>query len=129
MVKAEAIYALHPEARPEIDFSLRDDGDGKGAYIEFWNVSTLGPQPSQAELDIGQAVWDDGKTEYQWSEVRKKRTLILRGNDWTHTTDSPLSIGKKTEWAIYRQSLRDIPQDFTSVNDIIWPTEPTVDTT
>lgn len=124
MVKVEAIYALHPTAQPEVDFSLRDDSDGSGAYIEFWNVGILGPQPDQAELDAGQAIWNAGTTKYQWDKIRGDRNLLLRGNDWTHTTDSPLSVGKKTEWAIYRQELRDIPQSFTSVNDIVWPIEP-----
>lgn len=125
MVKVEAIYALYPEAQPEIDFSLRDDSDGKGAYIEFWNEATLGLQPNQAALDAGQAGWDAGTMDYQWSRIRERRNLRLRQNDWTQIADSQLIEAKRAEWATYRQALRDIPQDFISVNDIIWPAEPT----
>jgi hypothetical protein len=40
--------------------------------------------------------------------------------------DSPLSSSKKTEWATYRQALRDLPvtNSATVEIDIVWPTEP-----
>ena len=36
--------------------------------------------------------------------------------DWTQGSDSPLSNDKKTEWANYRTSLRDITNTYKSVN-------------
>tara|TARA_Y100001937_G_scaffold128400_1_gene204433 strand:- start:5460 stop:5933 length:474 start_codon:yes stop_codon:yes gene_type:complete len=41
------------------------------------------------------------------------RNDLLQASDWTQMPDSPLSNSKKTEWATYRQKLR----DFTSVSD------------
>jgi len=60
-------------------------------------------------------------------ESRANRNVRLQKSDWTQFPDSPLSDAKKTEWATYRQALRDIPEtysDTTSLDDIIWPTKP-----
>ena len=40
---------------PEIDFSLKDDSDGKGAYIAKWNSAS--PQPTEAEIETAHAEW------------------------------------------------------------------------
>ena len=44
-----------------------------------------------------------------WAEeLKMHRAAMLEGSDWTQLPDSPLSDSKKTEWAIFRQQLRDI---------------------
>ena len=73
-----------------------------------------------------------------WFEIRQKRNLKLIESDWTQLPDSPLSDSKKTEWATYRQSLRNLIQTIksdsaytneanTNPRDDIswsWPTKP-----
>ena len=62
-----------------------------------------------------------------WPGVRELRDNLLSQSDWTQLSDSPLTDSKKTEWATYRQTLRDIPSSQSSVTDksnITWPTEP-----
>jgi hypothetical protein len=44
-------------------------------------------------------------------EMRKLRNSFLRASDWTQMSDSPLTSEKKTEWATYRQALRDLPNN------------------
>lgn len=56
MNKVEAIIKLFPNAKPGIDFTVRDDSDGNGQYIEAWNLTE--PQPTVAEL---QAAWEQVK--------------------------------------------------------------------
>ena len=59
--------------------------------------------------------------------VRSGRSELLAQSDWTQFPDSPLNTTKKTEWAVYRQALRDVPETYaaaTSLDDIIWPTKP-----
>jgi len=46
---------------------------------------------------------------------RSQRNILLTETDWTQLSDSPLASDKKTEWANYRQALRDLPTN----ND--WP--------
>lgn len=59
--------------------------------------------------------------------IRQRRIGLLTSSDWTQGADSPLSAEKKAEWAVYRQALRDLPDEQGSVNsidDVVWPTQP-----
>ena len=57
--------------------------------------------------------------------LRVRRGHELTACDWTQGADSPLSDSKKTEWATYRQALRDLPSTtYTAIDDIVWPTKP-----
>jgi len=61
-----------------------------------------------------------------WQGARFERNTLLTESDWTQMPDSPLSSSKKTEWATYRQALRDLPStsSASTYEDIVWPTEP-----
>ena len=56
--------------------------------------------------------------------VRVVRDKKLTETDWTQMADSPLSSDKKTEWATYRTSLRDLPSASGFPHTMTWPTEP-----
>jgi len=61
------------------------------------------------------------------NRLRKKRNYLLQQCDWTQGNDSPLSTSKKTEWAIYRQALRDLPESNSSAasfDDVTFPNSP-----
>lgn len=58
-------------------------------------------------------------------DLRKVRNDILNGSDWTQAVDSPLSDDKKSEWATYRQALRDITSD-PSFPEVTFPSPPSV---
>ena len=62
------------------------------------------------------------------TDIRSIRNDMLLKTDFTQVSDAPLTEQKKTEWATYRQSLRDfmenIPADLDDIVDIPWPTEP-----
>ena len=57
-----------------------------------------------------------------WAEIRICRDDILTKTDWR---DLPSYAGDdQEEWRTYRQELRDLPQDYAEVEDIVFPTEP-----
>ena len=59
--------------------------------------------------------------------VRDLRNSLLLESDWTQVADTPLTDSKKTEWATYRQTLRDLPANntsATSIDDVTFPTPP-----
>ena len=58
----------------------------------------------------------------QWRLIRVTRDALLLACDWTDLQNSPVDNG--SEWATYRQALRDIPQDFGSADSVTWPTKP-----
>tara|TARA_R100001510_G_C7574996_1_gene150058 strand:- start:11 stop:397 length:387 start_codon:yes stop_codon:yes gene_type:complete len=74
--------------------------------------------------------YDDYITGQNTAEVRQKRNILLKDSDWTQMPDSPLTDSKKTEWATYRQQLRDMMASYTdskenTVESTTFPTEPT----
>lgn len=61
-------------------------------------------------------------TENQkWESVRGIRDQLLSKSDWTQLSDSSAD---KSAWAVYRHALRDIPQNFSKPEDVIWPDKP-----
>lgn len=73
----------------------------------------------------------DNETAYRASvdanagvSVRVERDKKLTDTDWTQMADSPLASDKKTEWAAYRTSLRDLPAASGFPHTMTWPTEP-----
>ena len=53
--------------------------------------------------------------------ARSYRDQLLAQCDWTQLSDSPPNAD---EWAIYRQSLRDITSSKGFPSDIVWPEKP-----
>ncbi len=100
--------------------------------------SQLSDIPLENNQSIIEGVFDvekykiiDGKAVEQtidfWIAVRIERNNLLSKSDWTQMSDSPLSDSKKTEWATYRQSLRDLPtsnSSASSYDDVTFPSEP-----
>ena len=60
-----------------------------------------------------------GKTALA-ADIREERNSKLSETDWIGLSDVRMS----TEWATYRQELRDVPEQAEFPNTIIWPTEP-----
>lgn len=59
-----------------------------------------------------------------FSFVLAQRNTLLASSDWTQLPDSPLSAEEKSAWATYRQQLRDMPESFTTVDEVVWPVAP-----
>ena len=85
-----------------------------------------GMDPKFVSSDENFALTEDtaAKDAAKWDEVRGARDQKLAACDWTQVSDSPLDAGKKTEWATYRQELRDVP-DQADPHNISWPVVPT----
>ncbi len=75
-----------------------------------------------------------------WDSLREKRNAKLQDSDWTQMADAPLTNSKKTEWATYRQQLRELPNTLQAHSGFVseeksnpydgtcgtgsWPTKP-----
>jgi hypothetical protein len=58
--------------------------------------------------------------------LRHIRDTLLRFTDWTQMSDSPLNTEQRSEWAVYRQQLRDLPLQYSGEGSIPWPQTPTI---
>jgi hypothetical protein len=62
--------------------------------------------------------------EFKWEMIRLYRNGLLARCDWTQLGDAPLTLEEKQAWSTYRQGLRNIPEDFTSPDDVVFPGAP-----
>lgn len=72
-----------------------DDGE----FVSMVQVESLTSEEIQAAKDSAMA------------NIRGTRNQLLNACDWTQAVDC--TIAKKTEWATYRQALRDLPSTVT----------------
>lgn len=56
-------------------------------------------------------------------EIRAKRNILLFACDWTHMLSDRV-VENQSEWATYRQALRDITTQETFPNEVVWPDAP-----
>ena len=114
------IRHLYPTALPE-DFILEDVGSG--SVLSYWNTQKLGVQPTLASIDT--QISDSEIESYQrWKIIRAERDKLLKESDYLILADAPVDETQKQEWTTYRQALRDIPQDYDSPDEVVYPTKP-----
>ena len=98
-------------------------------------INEVGLQEGQGIIDgnyqANEHIIIDGEAVVRTDNIleilRLKRDALLTESDWTQVNDSPLTDAKKTEWATYRQELRDLPsshQSTTNFDDVVFPTQP-----
>jgi hypothetical protein len=85
---------------------VKNDDD---TYTETWTYVDADP----AEISE--------RTTNEAAAVRFQRNELLSGSDWTQLPDAPVD---SASWAVYRQALRDIPEQAGFPWTITWPTEP-----
>ena len=81
--------------------------------IVEWNSPDI-PQPTESEIDTKIAELNAAEP---LRELREERNLKLQETDWTQYRD--VSLSNDSDWQTYRQSLRDLPQNFSPIIDII----------
>ena len=74
MSTAKALKQLGFESL--VDFRLYDDSDGKGQQMEWLSSD---PQPSEAEIAVGQAAWDAAQVAKQDRLASVKSKLEVLG--------------------------------------------------
>lgn len=74
----------------------------------------------QNEDEVNARLLYEATDEYKWKVVRETRNGLLRETDWTVLPDVSVS----EDFKIYRKQLRDIPQTYKNVDDVVFPTKP-----
>ena len=65
--------------------------------------------------------YPNATNEQKWEQIRIWRNLELAKSDWTQIADS---TADKSAWAIYRQELRDLPNQGTLADEVEIPEAP-----
>lgn len=95
---------------------------GDNAPVNLWIIEQI----DAGDVEVTDWVPPPRDIDAEWASARRERDKRLAASDWTQFPDAQanLSTEKKTEWAAYRQALRDIPQTFADPADIVWPVSP-----
>jgi len=126
---SDCILFLYPDARPGVDFMLIDRQDGKGPKIAGWAYQAA-PEPSMVGL---QAVADEAARHALARDVRAERDQRVAVDDWLvqrHRdqvdagTPTVQTAAQYSALLVYRQALRDVPQQAGFPSDVDWPARP-----
>ena len=60
------------------------------------------------------------------AQIRRVRDSLISETDWTQLLDAPISDESREYVRVYRQELRDIPQQESFPDEVIWPEKPDV---
>ena len=121
--------------------ALQADLPERFASTQFKKIEHAEPtlDANQHAEYAGWSQKEDGSVSCDWDVVtysqeemlnlliRRERDLRLFASDWTQLADSPLSDEAKTEWAAYRQGLRDLTSTHPEASvpaDVTWPLAP-----
>ena len=105
--KVNAFKAHDRLTQKLVSCSAYDDGE----FVSIVQVADLSAEEIQAAKDSAM------------SQLRATRNQLLKECDWTQIADC--TIPKKTEWATYRQTLRDFPSTVSDARSTItWPHNP-----
>lgn len=124
MELAESLQRLHPD----LPYSYTMDQGVLSVSMQYVG------QPTLEELEVDptlvtlldptlEEVEEDIKLNGGLVELRMERDSLIVASDWTQFTDAPLTETKKSEWAVYRQKLRDLPAVVDRDNPVM-PTKP-----
>ena len=58
------------------------------------------------------------------NDVRSRRNVMLSASDWTQIGDASLGDHTAEEWRTYRTALKQIPQTYSRVSEVVWPEDP-----
>ena len=106
--KHEAIYELYPNVVHIVD-DVAYDSDGNVVELNDSNVTT-----KQTEIENAEPL----------RLLRVERNAKLAETDWLITMHKELGTNIPAAWKTYRQALRDITDDATSLDDVTWPEKP-----
>jgi hypothetical protein len=78
-----------------------------------------------AQRQAEEQAWLEGAFDRAMADLRQRRNSLIASCDWVMMSDSP--IADKTAWETYRQALRDITENLTTVEQVQaveFPTKP-----
>lgn len=96
--------------------------DDSAYYIENGSPVAMPPKPNEYSVfNYSTKSWVADINIATGDALAKRQKLLVR-SDWTQMPD--VQLQNKTEWATYRQELRDITDQPGYPFNVIWPTQP-----
>jgi hypothetical protein len=80
-----------------------------------------GYNPDLPNNNVIEELITDMDNSEAWALLRERRNTLIAHSDWTQLPDASLSIEDKERWRVYRQALRDLPQNTVDPNNPVFP--------
>jgi hypothetical protein len=107
------VYPVTPTDQPVVEYTQNvvegTPTQQDGEWVQVWDVTDA----SAEEIEQ--------RTENRANEIRSQRNQKLSETDWTQVADAPVD---QQAWAVYRQELREVPEQIGFPWEVSWPTEP-----
>ena len=85
------------------------------------------PYPVVSGAEAGTYVPPAGPSEEALAAAAlAQRDQLLRDTDWTQTLDAPIDVASREAMRLYRQALRDLPEQEGFPQEILWPELPEI---
>jgi hypothetical protein len=97
--------------------------DGHRYDVEIVQQSDGSWAQELVQLQISEEEYQNN-VSVQAQAVKADRTRMLTDCDWTQMPDVNLSDTSKAAWAVFRQALRDIPNQPGFPFNVTWPSPP-----
>lgn len=108
------VFPVVPKDEPQTPHTKNvkevDPVNLQGKWTQTWEITDASPE------EIAE------RTEARSETVRQERDYLLAKSDWTQGKDIPDSVSQA--WAVYRQALRDVPQQGAFPWNVQWPVRP-----
>jgi len=91
----------------------------EGEYSDETHIVVNGVAQQKPQADL-----DAIATERATVHMKMQRDMLLNASDFTQVPDAPFTSEQKQEWRVYRQALRDLPDNISDIFNIQWPVEP-----
>ena len=103
---------------------LEGEADSKTQYVVNGRITDLPPKPEGAyQFNYETKSWEANLTLAAAVAITDRNTLLYE-SDWTQIPNAPLTPEQVEQWAVYRQALRDVPQQEGFPMNIVWPVAP-----
>lgn len=109
------------EYRPEGGiFGMKPPNERISELGDWERLITIFNDEKQRRIDAELAIQvaAEAARDY-WAEFRGLRDSLLIESDWTQLSDVYLTDEQKTAWTIYRQQLRDLPENITDPKPMV----------
>ena len=83
-----------------------------GVWVQGWLIA----QANAEEIER--------RTTEKAALQRAKRNLVLSRTDYTQCLDFPGTDSERASYAVFRQALRDVPEQIGFPWDVVWPVPP-----
>lgn len=94
----------------------------------YWNNGFIPFPPKTSEYDVWNYQTEQWEQDYDLAvnDVTGKRNYLLYTSDWTDLVGAEQRLGTDlwTQWQVYRQELRDIPQQSGYPFNVVFPIPP-----